>query len=131
VLESVTNHEQSAAKSSTVMTEAYLLPYIVAGGSRTLRERVDVLLHAVSSPSQVRGGSELQPRSCAAQKAGRIEVLSCSGRRLSEGQHAHLWHLCIKRYSHRRQRRRDCRGRRDPPIFDLQGSSCVDDPPIF
>jgi len=32
--------------------------------------------------------------------------------------------------SHRRQRRRGCRGR-DPPIFDLQGSSCVDAPPIF
>ena len=31
---------------------------------------------------------------------------------------------------HRRQRRRGCRGR-DTPIFDLQGSSCVDDPPIF
>ena len=31
---------------------------------------------------------------------------------------------------HRRQRRRGCSGR-DPPIFDLQGSSCVDDPPIF
>jgi len=31
---------------------------------------------------------------------------------------------------HRRQRRRGCRGR-DPRIFDLQGSSCVDDPPIF
>jgi len=31
---------------------------------------------------------------------------------------------------HRRQCRRGCRGR-DPPIFDLQGSSCVDDPPIF
>jgi len=29
---------------------------------------------------------------------------------------------------HRRQRRRGCRGR-DLPIFDLQGSSCVDDPP--
>ena len=28
---------------------------------------------------------------------------------------------------HRRQRRRGCRGR-DSPIFDLQGSSCVDDP---
>ena len=22
-------------------------------------------------------------------------------------------------------------GGRDPPIFDLQGSSCVDDPPVF
>jgi len=31
---------------------------------------------------------------------------------------------------HRRQRRRGCRGR-DPRIFDLQGSSCVDDPPMF
>jgi len=31
---------------------------------------------------------------------------------------------------HRRQRRTGCRGR-NPPIFDLQGSSCVDDPPIF
>jgi len=32
---------------------------------------------------------------------------------------------------HRRQRRRGCRGR-DPPIFHMQGSSCVDDlPPIF
>jgi len=31
---------------------------------------------------------------------------------------------------HRRQRRRGCRGR-DLPIFDLQGSSCGDDPPIF
>jgi len=28
---------------------------------------------------------------------------------------------------HRRQRRRGCRDR-DPPIFDLQVSSCVDDP---
>ena len=32
--------------------------------------------------------------------------------------------------SHRRQRRGGCRGR-DPPIFDLQGSSCVDDPPRY
>jgi len=31
---------------------------------------------------------------------------------------------------HRRQRRRGCRGR-DPPIFDLQVSSCVDDPQYF
>ena len=31
---------------------------------------------------------------------------------------------------HRRQRRRGCSGR-DPQIFDLQGSSCVDDPPII
>ena len=31
---------------------------------------------------------------------------------------------------HRRQRRRGCRGR-DPPIFDLQGSSCVDDSQYF
>ena len=31
---------------------------------------------------------------------------------------------------HRRQRRTGCRGR-DPPIFDLQGSSCVDDPQYF
>jgi len=31
---------------------------------------------------------------------------------------------------HRRQRRRGCRCR-DPPIFDLHGSSCIDDPPIF
>ena len=34
-------------------------------------------------------------------------------------------------WNHRRQRRRGCRGRDPPPIFDLQGSSCVDDPPIL
>ena len=37
---------------------------------------------------------------------------------------------CEQCHVHKRQRRRGRRGR-DPPIFDLQGSSCVDDPPIF
>jgi len=37
-------------------------------------------------------------------------------------------HATLKRAAtHRRQPRRG----RNPPIFDLQGSSCVDDPPIF
>jgi len=35
------------------------------------------------------------------------------------------------RRQHRRQRRRGCRGHDPPPIFDLQGSSCVDDPQYF
>jgi len=33
--------------------------------------------------------------------------------------------------NHKRQRRRGYRGRDPPPIFDLHGSSCVDDHPIF
>jgi len=36
---------------------------------------------------------------------------------------------CVQCIAHRRQRRTGCRGRATAQIFDLQGSSCVDDPP--
>jgi len=37
--------------------------------------------------------------------------------------------LTVALDEHRRQRRRGCRGHSRPPISDLQGSSCLDEPP--
>jgi len=65
------------------------------------------------------------------------ELWLVSFRHCSSSTHRHSLHS-MKCYSirlsvchsHRRQRRRGCMGC-DAPIFDLQGSSCVDDPRIF